>query len=347
MKEQELNELQAFGNFSIEPADGAPDASGFQKLGLTRQQKMQVAAVMNNLPTAASAGVLGQSYILRFPDGVQGTLMKLKQGGVNTVLQGSDGKITSTASLYPTSGVAAVFALFSAMSIITAQHYLTQINSALDKIQMSVDRILEFLYGDKKAELISEVAYVRNAFYNYSSIIAHDRQCIAAIMGMRDSQKVAVKDIEFYISDLESMTIARNGTDVEELVKRAVRTKECIDMSIQLYGSSTLLEVFFSQNMDADYTDYVRNELISYLDRCEKRMLSSFSALNAFVLSAKSKIGKPFDRNVLSENIQKIIRSLNEGENSELRKSISSALSGISGSSYYATVTGDVYLKES
>ena len=48
-------------------------------------------------------------------------------------------------------------------------------------MNQSIDEILEFLYGDKRAELISEVGFVKAAYQNYSSIMQHEQQRFAII----------------------------------------------------------------------------------------------------------------------------------------------------------------------
>lgn len=57
------------------------------------------------------------------------------------------------------------------MSIASGQYFLSEINNNLSAINQKADKILEFLYGDKKAELMSEVSFVNFAYQNYNSIM--------------------------------------------------------------------------------------------------------------------------------------------------------------------------------
>ena len=43
---------------------------------------------------------------------------------------------------------------------------------------------------------------------------------------------------------------------------------------MQLYVFSSLLELYYSQNTDLSYLTYVEADVSSYIDKCEKRMLS-------------------------------------------------------------------------
>ena len=70
---------------------------------------------------------------------------------------------------------------------------------------------------------------------------------------------------------------------------------------IQLYSMSSLLEIYYSQNYDADYISNVEEEAITYVGKCEKRMLSCFSKLSTHIQNFKEgplkKIDKPMLEN--------------------------------------------------
>lgn len=86
-----------------------------------------------------------------------------------------------------------------------------------------MDKILEFLYGDKKAELLSEVSFIKYAYENYSSIMGHNEQRVATIASLQDAKKVAIKDIEFYMCDLDSTINSKSSID--ELVTNCISNK--------------------------------------------------------------------------------------------------------------------------
>ena len=145
----------------------------FIKLEPTQGQKMQISALMNQLPALIGVSTLSKTMMLRFPEGVQGTLMQLKSnGGYTTTLKSLEtGKITGTAWLESATPQAICLGAFTAMSVISGQYFLSQINSSLTQISSGLDKILEFLYGDKRAELLSEVSFIRFAYKNYKSVM--------------------------------------------------------------------------------------------------------------------------------------------------------------------------------
>ena len=82
-------------------------------------------------------------------------------------------------------------------------------------MRMNLDKILEFLYGDKKAELMAEISFVKYAYQNYNSIMSHESQRTATIASIQEAKKVAMKDIEFYMNDLD---LAAKTKDNSELI---------------------------------------------------------------------------------------------------------------------------------
>ena len=349
MNESSDNTIQMMtlqNDFQLEPVKQEVNFDrGFTKISLTNNQKKQISAALQHMPTAVASSTMANAYILRFPDGIDHTLMSLKQGGVSSIWLDASGHIGGTASLYSMNIEAAMLGAFSAMAIASSQYFIKQINSELQMINQSMDKILEFLYGDKKAELLSEVSFIKYAYENCSSIMGHNEQRVATIASLQDAKKVAMKDIEFYMCDLDSTINSKSSID--ELVTNAFQIKESLELSIQLYGMSSVLETYFSQNYDVEFIKYVEQEITSYIDKCEKRILSSFSALKKFLNDYKGRLLKKEDKSQYENLVGELVDSLYNGEESAIRKSLRKTLQEtLSAREYYIKENGEVYLKE-
>ena len=349
MNESSDNTIQMMtlqNDFQLEPVKQEVNFDrGFTKISLTNNQKKQISAALQHMPTAVASSTMANAYILRFPDGIDNTLMSLKQGGVSSTWLDASGHIGGTASLYSMNIEAAMLGAFSAMAIASSQYFIKQINSELQMINQSMDKILEFLYGDKKAELLSEVSFIKYAYENYSSIMGHNEQRVATIASLQDAKKVAMKDIEFYMCDLDSTINSKSSID--ELVTNAFQIKESLELSIQLYGMSSVLETYFSQNYDVEFIKYVEQEITSYIDKCEKRILSSFSALKKFLNDYKGRLLKKEDKSQYENLVGELVDSLYNGEESAIRKSLRKTLQEtLSAREYYVKENGEVYLIE-
>lgn len=337
--------------FEVRPYSGIDNLEnkpGFTKLPLDSDKKMQISALTGVLPDLVANGAMSQAYMLEFPNGISGVLMQYKSGGLGTPIMGENG-IIGHASLHPISNQAVIcYGAFNVMSIASGQYFLSEINSKLTKMKQSLDKILEFLYGDKRAELMSEVSFTKYAYENFGSIMSHDVQRTATIGSLQEAKKVAMKDIEFYMADLDSTVNQKDISDIAQLVDQAFRIKDGLELSMQLYVMSGLLEVYYAQNYDAGYIQYIEREMRTYIDKSEKHILADFSVLGKHIGDYKGNLLKKIDKAPYEKQVVELVEGLNTGEESDLRKSLHSALRA-SGekAEYYIGQDGDVYLKTS
>ena len=256
--------------------------SGKRKIKLDEDTKLRMHSLIQYFPSAMTAAGSSTLYKVSFPEGVPHVLTKLKRGGYTTIVRDPDSKkIVAHASLTPMTGQAVLLGAFTAMSMATGQYFLSEINSKLTIISSKLDSILEFLYGDKKAELIAEINYIRYVYTNYETIMECPEQRIATITSLQESQKTAMKDIEFYMADLER-AVNEEVNDEDEMkntVSRSLQIQDSINMSLQLYALTVMLIIYYSQNATKEHTSYLREELTLYIDKCDKHALSDLSKL--------------------------------------------------------------------
>lgn len=335
--------------YGIVPYGGTVDITtsrDFTKLKLGETQQMQVSALLSQLPALTAAGGLADVYTVSFPRGVAGSLMRYADGGLGTPIIGENGKIAGHASLQSLAGHSAALGCFTAMSIASSQYFLKRIDGELKMMRSKLDDILSFLYGEKKAELLAEVSFVRYAYENYAAIMECDSQRSGVIAGLIDARKIAMKDIEFYLSDLDSAIRVKENRDLESTVANAFQIKDSLIFSMQLYGMSSLLEVYYAQNFDKSYLTYVENDISVFIDKCEKRMLSNFSSLRGTLDNAKGPLLKKTDYSTELKKIDEFVETLSQGEETDIRKSLRSAINAAAKApEYYMTKSGEVYLK--
>jgi len=315
-----------------------PDSASLSQLNSFRQYI---------LPSMA-ANQLQAAYTVTFPEGLPHTLTELKQGGYGTMIRGSDGKFAGTASLYPLEASAAVLQAFTGLSVITGQYFLARISKSLDKMNLKLDEVLKFLYGDKKAELLSEWNFVHHAYDSYASIMQHEAQRIATISSLQESMKIAVKDIEFYIYDLGNLAsqmdqVMLKPQGVSGQASKALNVWNSLQLSQQVYAISTVMEVFFSQNYDKNYLSCVEEELHTLIEKSNRRVLEYFAAIRARAQSNPIKALHHTDNDEF-KTIDQIINSLNSGEETplmlEVRRIFHEAISPVT---YYIDADGDLY----
>lgn len=342
-------ELSELAKFEIAPCNSAYDfenAHRFKKLEMTSGQRMQLSGLAQQIPSAIAGGVMTNAYVIRFPEGLPHTLTTLKQGGFGSMIRGENGKIMGSASFLELSTQAALLNAFTTMSAVTGQYFLAEINSRMDKMNQKIDKILEFLYSEKKAELIAELTFVRYAHQNFMSIMAHEQQRLATIIGLQNAQRIALKDIEFYLNDLDS-AVGGKVKNFEELVTvcaSANRIHNSLELAMQLYVTGSLLEVYYADNFDQCYLKNVESMNKVYIGRYECQVLSSYSKLNARLEDMKPGAKRMADKSALQAEVQGMVNRLNRDEESSLRKTLANVLYATNKSmEYYLTASGDVY----
>ena len=280
---QILDLLKTSCNFDAFPCReelNLEDQSRYTQLGLTAAQKIQISGLTQQIPYALAAGAMNQAYVVRFPEGLPHTLTALRQGGFGSMIQDASGQFMGSASFYSMSSQAALLGAFTVISAVTGQYFLSQINGELRQIGTKLNEILEFLYEDKKAELLSEVAFVERVYKNYSSIIQNAAQRTATIGSLQQSQKVAIKDVEFYLNDFDKkLADIKDEKSLNNSAGEVLNSKELLEISLRLYVMSSLLEVYYSQNFDPGCIDFLQNNIQTYIKTCTKRMSRAFNKL--------------------------------------------------------------------
>lgn len=263
----------------------------------------QVASAIPNLEILKE----GQLYRLSMPNGVAGSLMEYKNGDLGTPIL-NNGKITGHAGIAPVNAM--VLNVFSILSITTGQFFLTQINSNLSSINQKMDDIIEFLYSDKRAELLSELNFIKKVYHNYSIIMNNDVQRTAVLGNILESNKTAIKNIEFFTEDLKTICTKpyNNASQLNKAVDKIVkRVYKNIELAAQLYIMSIALEVYYSQNFDEKYLEWNKNSLLELNTKCNNDVILGLSSLNQQIINYKNTPINSIDKTKLQSQLQPLL----------------------------------------
>ena len=347
-EKQYLEEIEEFGDFTVQPISNHIDFEHndhFVKLDL----KSHGSALTQHLIPAAATGMLANAYCVKFPEGVPHTLMKFKEGGYGSAIMGKKG-IIDQASFHKMLPQATFMGVFTVMSAVTGQYFLSEINSKLEKINQTVTDILAFLYGDKKAELISEISFIQYAQKCFTSIMQHEEQRIATIIGIQSAKKVAMKDIDFYLNDLEATVQNKENTkekSARSLSKNAA-TKQIIsslELSLQLYIMCSILEPYYSQNYDREYLDYIIEDTAEYVSKYRGCVRLCLGKMHGRISEQHTGKHLTYDLRARQAEIEKYLDSLPSGEK-EIRQQMQEALyAPLKPTELYLTANGEAYYR--
>lgn len=329
----------------------SPDMSPqYEKVELSALSKGQISALYQQIPSMVAANTLKDAYyVAKWPDGLPHKLVKFADdSGYMSMVRGEGGKFAAHAHFKPLSTQAVVMMGFATLSVVTSQYFLTEINQKMTKITQSIDQILAFLYGDKKAELLAEINFAKYAYENFASIMTHSEQRAATIQSVQEARKTAIQDVEFYLNDLHTTVQGAKTGDIEKAVDKAFQIRQCLDLSIQLYLTANLLETYYSQNYDSGYLEYVQNDVKDYIGKYEKQLIADFNALKMAISTYKQKIGQKVDTASLTQKVDGVIAYLMNNECKELEdKFVTSLYSAEKAVEYCIAPDGAIYLKKS
>ena len=353
MPEFENTEKKSIINFEdsimIEPAKTTVDldnVSKFQKLMMNKQQLAQVSELTRYLPAAAATAMAATQdiYVMTVPKGLQYTLAKFKNGqGYMNTFRDAEGKFAMQGVLQKVAGNPAVLGAFTTVAAVSGQYFLAEINSEMRMMRQGIDDIMEFLNDEKQSELLAEVTFVKYALQNYNSIIQCDTQRIATIVGLQSAKKIANKNVEFYTRALDS-SLADN--DVFKSVDSAAKAKDSLDLSMQLSTMITLLEVYYSQNFDPGYLDWIEESETQYIMSHNSKVNDIFNRLTGRLDNKGNVFSRKDDRRTeYHEKLSRLLDTVDTSDKSGLCETLHSGLHSImEETKLYLTKDSDVYL---
>lgn len=314
------------------------DSSQFRKVSSLKQFGITADSFIQLMPNVATANALSNAYLLRFPEGVEGTLMKLHQGGYASTIIGANKKIAGTSSLFPLEKQAALFTAFSLISFATGQYFLSNISSELSLVNQKLDAVLDFLESEKYADLLSELEFVQYAVKNYLSIMLHEQQRLATLTNIQHSKTQAISDIHFYTKELKSKTSRATTPTLTTEIRYA---KKRLELACQLYTISTIMEVYYSQNFDRTYLDIIQEQANQLLESVSNRELQYFTSLAA---KPKKSGFRAKAEKLVQPELNTLVEDLANQTENPMSKIIKDAFSKLNKSnSLYVLQNGDVY----
>ena len=317
------------------------DPKRFKKVTFPKQIGIRADSLLQLIPSVTNTANFNQTYILRFPEGVEGSLMTLHQGGMASTIIGTNGKIAGTASLYEIEQ-SPLFQSFTLISFATGQYFLSAITSELSEINKKLDSILNFLETEKYTDLLSEVSFIQRAITSYGSIMLHESQRVATLTNVQRSRTRAIADINFYLNQLKSVADSQDTVAVPIAV---FPTRNRLNLACQLYAVSIIMEAYYSQNFDQAYLNSVLDESEQILTIVQKRELNYLTTLATRIQDSKSKFRR-VELSKMQQQILALTSELTEQPNHPMLAVIKDTLSKPSKQTdLYLLPNGDIYQK--
>ena len=262
-------------SINIKPMDTTIDKTKYEKMAIDRSEVIKfVEPFIRQLPDI----ILDKAYTFTLPTSMSELINNITDSRHLVVdLMNSDGvsDILSLVKLRPS------IMLFSTLAMASIKMVMNDLDTKLSVISCKLDKILEFLYGDKKAEIIAEMQFIRYAYTNFESVFKNETHRLATLTNIQASKRIAMKNIEFYLADLDTCSHknTKNDNELKILSKDILNIKDSLELSVELFFSSSVLEIYYSDNHDKRYIENTIAEVNAYLEECHRRNLKDIALM--------------------------------------------------------------------
>lgn len=270
----------------------------------------RVNAVMQILPNIVNQYAYnGDVYRVVYDKGL-GVLQKsAKYPGQllgNVVSPDANNKIKDVARLQELAmGPQIVNGVFSAMSMITGQYFMTQINNNLNQIEAGIVSVQQFLEDDKRSKLQSAEEFLKMTQRSLQFILENEGQKQSTITSIQKIRMDSLASINFYkmqINDLRN--ISEKKDNAEDIIKNVQKISFMISeywYSLYLYCFAIYLEPVVGQNFNSEYLAMLNEDMNDKCNCYKKDYKIWKSKLNDYIKSAKA-----FENNKIYDAMKKI-----------------------------------------
>lgn len=235
----------------------------------------QIGMMFQQLLGLAAHAVSYQGTYRVYFDKSLGVLQQAKQGDgflrANVVQAGTNNKITGQAFLKAASaGPLVANTVFSALSMVTGQYFLSEINGKLSQIEKKIDNIQQFLENEKRSELFANYYFLQQAIQTFEFIQSNDCQKQATIHQFQRIRIASNANLNFYstafqqkkteLINLKSNT-PKNIKKIPGVINEIGDIVLLYKFALYTYSLAYYLEIMLSGNMDSKYINIVKKEI--------------------------------------------------------------------------------------
>ncbi|MBE6826202.1 MAG: hypothetical protein E7511_04885 [Ruminococcus sp.] len=249
-----------------------PQAAALQEQGYEPMPESAfgyLGMLMQAIPDLVN-GVASQDTYHVIYDKTLGHLQRDKSGRyfrANVVASGTNNDIVEQAVLQKASAAPmAVGMIFTAMSAITGQYFLAEINASLSSVGSNVEGIYQFLDTEKRSRLWANEQFLRQIMQSLLYIQENAYQKQASLNRLQDIRINSMADVDFYARMIsyrtESLPKLGSKQDAVEKCMKEIHDKiPLYYYAVYLFALSYYLETVLSGNTDSGYIAYVKEEI--------------------------------------------------------------------------------------
>ena len=184
----------------------------------------------------------------------------------NVVARGSNNSIVEVAKLEQLSMAPQLASsIFSVMSIVTGQYYLSQITTNLKLIDEELKSVQKFLQDDKRSQLESSEEYLKGLQSNYYSLLANNllrQSSLTTIQRIKLDANSNIILAKKHINDLKGLNAKQDkAADIQNNIQNMNYYISEYWYSLYIYCYASCMEIAISQNADKKYIENIKDDI--------------------------------------------------------------------------------------
>lgn len=274
--------------YGIEITQAETSLSEIHALGYRRMDATEIGhfnGVLQYVPQILASNAYSQSVGQAFNAAVQGTFrVKLRPGmhlaaskatlgayratglsNATNQVAGQAELIKNNASLSVSNAPQIALGVFNALSMVTGQYFMSQINGKMALLKEGVDRIENFLDAAQRSKLKAACQEMEDIINRSEFILGDPSQLQTTVDQIHAIQRTAQESIFFCQEQIKTVQNTLKKEDKDEVITEKLITigkyLAQYHMSVQLYSVATLLEVQVRELDDAAEIKAYRNQM--------------------------------------------------------------------------------------
>ncbi len=170
---------------------------------------------------------------------------------------------------------------FNALSAVTGQYFMAQVNAKLSVIKNEIDDIKQYIDDIKQSELEAALQELNEIIRHIQFIKKNPERTRSTIIQIEEVRKVARRNINLYSNQIQKVKKRASKTDSENSIKQ--NTDDLMQYIIQyryavyVYNLAQILKIYLNDITDVEELSMFRDEISmtvnSYKDQYDKMLL--------------------------------------------------------------------------
>ena len=233
--------------------------------------------LLTQLPSLLGVKELTGAYKVVLPPGKVGELMTLKNGALqglnNTTLVGESGKIVGSAGLQSLSALASPMIVFSVLSMVTGQYFMSQINNSIKELSESIEEVQVQIDTSSESKVFAGSILLKEIKNDWNLILGSEslksamvNSIIQSISELTATCYYFENRLNYKISELNKVYSTTRKCAEESLINDIRRSMDFLKYSIELRSCFKTILVFLTTGITKDNSSEISKVLIDDAD---------------------------------------------------------------------------------